>query len=251
MIYRFFSADDPSKGLALLKTILTTRTLRPSHITAFNDPFECKIAIDKDASDEEKRARYFKDNPGASDADCDDWLENMVSLWSLEQNSRAKLLQSVGVVCFTEDWNHHLLWSHYASRHRGFCIGFDRAVLTQWSGYTAFGDVHYSNEVPICSVFRESTASLYRKALFTKAECWAYEREVRMAFDGFEDRMMPEGAIREVIVGCRSMDGMRQFARYAEFNNVEFFQAREELREYRLTRGLFNPKIIASMTSHF
>lgn len=251
MIYRFFSALNPIAARDLLTSILTKRTLRPSRIFGFNDPFECKVAIDLDASDDFKRAKFFRDNPQATERDCDHWLENMVSLWWLEQQTRSTLLQKFGVTCFTEDWNNHLFWSHYASHHGGFCIGFDREVLSEWGAHIAFGNVSYSKVAPVCNAFTESDADLFRKAVFTKADCWDYEQEVRMAFSGFEDRVMPKGAIREVIIGCRAADELRQFGRYASFDGVQFFQAYEVPREYRLSREPFDRKVVASMTSHF
>lgn len=250
MIYRFFSGADPIRAKQILESILTSRALRPSQVYGFNDPFECKIAIDLDGSEEVKRARYFADHVGASDADCDEWLQNVISTWSLEQQLRASILQEVGVVCFTREWNNHLFWSHYASNHGGFCIGFDEEVLDQWGGFMDFREVVYSKTAPECKVFFERVDSFYQKAVFTKADCWSYEQEIRMVFYGFEDRVMPEGAIREVIVGCRASQELRNFARFAKFNRVEFFQANEVLREYRLDRHLVDPKT-TSMTSHF
>lgn len=251
MIYRFFSAADPIKARDLLRTMLTTRVLRPSKINGFNDPYECKIVLNLEAPDHVKRARFFEDHPGASGAECDDWLQNMVTPWSLEQDLRATLVRVVGVICFTKDWNHHLFWSHYASHHSGFCIGFDENLLGDWGDFMSFRDVTYSKSAPEFKVFFEPADSFYHKAVFTKADCWEYEREVRMALDGFEDRVVPEGAIREVIIGCRAPFELREFARFATFDGVKFFQAYEVFREYRLDRNLFDPKILGSMTSHF
>ena len=30
-----------------------------------------------------------------------------------------------GVVCMSKKWNNPLLWSHYADKHYGLCLGFD------------------------------------------------------------------------------------------------------------------------------
>src|SRR4051812_20082149 len=30
-----------------------------------------------------------------------------------------------GLVCFSRNWIDPVLWSHYAQRHRGLCLGFD------------------------------------------------------------------------------------------------------------------------------
>ncbi|NDP48093.1 MAG: DUF2971 domain-containing protein [Sulfuriferula multivorans] len=30
-----------------------------------------------------------------------------------------------GLLCFSESWHNPVLWSHYADKHRGVCLGFD------------------------------------------------------------------------------------------------------------------------------
>ena len=37
-----------------------------------------------------------------------------------EENER-----EYGLICFSENWTNPLLWSHYADKHRGICLGFD------------------------------------------------------------------------------------------------------------------------------
>src|SRR4030042_3833160 len=31
----------------------------------------------------------------------------------------------MGLLCFSKNWTNPLLWSHYASKHEGICLGFD------------------------------------------------------------------------------------------------------------------------------
>jgi hypothetical protein len=38
---------------------------------------------------------------------------------------RKKVLAEYGVLCFSTSWKSPVLWSHYADRHKGFCLGFD------------------------------------------------------------------------------------------------------------------------------
>ncbi|MDW9570209.1 DUF2971 domain-containing protein [Sinorhizobium meliloti] len=30
-----------------------------------------------------------------------------------------------GIVCLSDNWQHPMMWSHYADRHRGICLAFD------------------------------------------------------------------------------------------------------------------------------
>ena len=46
----------------------------------------------------------------------------MVKLW------REQIKVELGMLCFSEKWRNPLLWSHYADRHKGICLGFDVPV---------------------------------------------------------------------------------------------------------------------------
>jgi hypothetical protein len=41
------------------------------------------------------------------------------------QEAKEQFAQHSGLVCFSRDWRNPVLWSHYAGRHTGFCLGFD------------------------------------------------------------------------------------------------------------------------------
>jgi hypothetical protein len=38
---------------------------------------------------------------------------------------RQTLSRDTGLLCFSESWDHLLMWSHYANKHQGICLGFD------------------------------------------------------------------------------------------------------------------------------
>jgi hypothetical protein len=72
------------------------RRLKLSKIDDMNDPFEWKCV----------RSDHGR------------------SQWALE-HTRLESFESYGVSCFSESWNSILMWSHYADRHKGICLGFD------------------------------------------------------------------------------------------------------------------------------
>jgi len=41
------------------------------------------------------------------------------------QVDKSRLSQDNGLLCFTKSWHNPVLWSHYADKHRGLCLGFD------------------------------------------------------------------------------------------------------------------------------
>src|SRR5437762_4637776 len=38
---------------------------------------------------------------------------------------RSELHKTKGLLCFSRDWESPVIWSHYADKHRGICLGFE------------------------------------------------------------------------------------------------------------------------------
>lgn len=70
--------------------------LKVARFSDLNDPFEL-MALNLRESRTRKVVREFKD---AYDS-------------------------KTGLLCFSSDWTSPVLWSHYAAKHSGICLGFD------------------------------------------------------------------------------------------------------------------------------
>jgi hypothetical protein len=95
-----------------------------------------------------------------------------------------------GLICFSKHWENPVLWSHYAERHRGVCLGFDVPDnLLQQVTYTPerlpFEFEKNSNRPKLKP---ESVAAL----LHTKFSDWAYEEEYRI-FVGLDPNSVEGG----------------------------------------------------------
>lgn len=88
----------------------------------------------------------------------------------------------------------YLLWSHYADRHKGICIGFN------FEGYLGFSpyEVEYPQMLEVLNlddlqsdgVIRDDRIGKFLKiTLFQKHKCWMNENEVRLAFS---ERMLED-----------------------------------------------------------
>jgi hypothetical protein len=116
--------------------------------------------------------------------------------------------RSKGLLCFSRKWENPVLWSHYASKHRGMALGFDLddalALAIEYSNQRL--PVQFRDGDPANGLDEAYVARLIR----TKFEHWRYEEEVRVVIqldaatleDGsyflpFSDRLM----LREVILG--------------------------------------------------
>ncbi len=139
-------------------------------------------------------------------------LNDPFELWSCDHRDPAQrvafrrwkrdMSTQFGMLCFSAGWDSPLLWSHYADRHRGICLGFD------------IGDDHVTpvkyvkTRTPIRPPFTEETM---RRLLFTKYSGWSYEVEWRLwcrleehapdAPDKYFREFDSDVILREVIVG--------------------------------------------------
>ena len=162
---------------------LKRRRLKVSRLEDMNDPFELLgVALKK--KEHRDALRGFK-------ADMD---------------------RSIGALCFSRSWSHPLIWSHYADKHRGICLGFDvhqdKAIPISYKTERLEFDI----ERQLSKDTRDEKLGL--KLLTTKFEGWKYEDEVRLIVS-IENETTPEAGmhffnfgpqlkLREVIVGARS-----------------------------------------------
>ncbi len=148
-------------------------------------------------------------------ADMNDPFE----LLSVELSNRAmrrtflawknKAMREKGVLCFSRDWSSPVLWSHYADKHKGMCLGFDvpdklLKEIVYTKGRSILGDGFLKKGLP---------ASDHVERFFvTKYEHWQYEEEVRLILrlnetikeDGHYFKQFDEDLVlKEIILGAR------------------------------------------------
>jgi hypothetical protein len=121
-----------------------------------------------------------------------------------------------GVLCFSRNWSNPMLWSHYADKHKGICLGFQisasdrvyepryvesRCELDSEAMLEAAAPGDYLKESdPRFKAAKEIT----QKMLMTKYNGWKYEDEVRIFialkeeqkddnsyFAGFDENIQP------------------------------------------------------------
>lgn len=143
-----------------------------------NDPFDCKFNLIVNPSIE--GAENFYNSLKLSE---DEKLEKLKLFEKdktqikidIENDYTKRLRQEFGITCFSERKDSILLWSHYADKFKGICLGFDWKVDEQYfQGYK----VNYDKKLP--EVFYDGNGRLEIKDIFlTKLKWWKYEKEVR------------------------------------------------------------------------
>jgi len=193
--------------------ILTNHTIQFSDPTTFNDPFDCS----------EKLLKF-----NYNDSLVDDAINH--SSMRLSRQQRIELKRSFNnpknyqdilkaerqkykIACFSEYFNEILMWSHYADKHSGICIGFN--FPHKYDDKFVLCPVKYLDELkPI-----DGTTDVLRVIMYwltTKSIRWDYEQEIRAIT---KSKMNSKNEliefdpkyIREIIFGCNVTD--------TEFNN--------------------------------
>jgi hypothetical protein len=149
--------------------------------------------------------------------------------------------QQRGLLSFSENWNSPALWSHYAAKHKGMCLGFDvRRRMVEKVEYVddRLRDLLDEEEPEIPDDIR---AQLCR----TKSSEWSYERELRVLvelkdgtfesphyFRPFSDDMR----LAEVILGPKCDRSLSEVGALVRRVNVDaaVFEARLALRSFRV-----------------
>lgn len=128
---------------------LRKRRLKIAQLGDLNDPFEL-VAVDHGNPDH----------------------RNIWKSWKQAQEVKW------GMLCFSKTWRNPVLWSHYAEKHRGMCLGFevDDELLMPVS-YTK-----KRMQVDLDGLYKSGKLDqkLMNKLMRTKFSDWSYEREVRV-----------------------------------------------------------------------
>ena len=112
-----------------------------------------------------------------------DQLNDPFELWCVSQEDRRlrlalreykkEMTKRFGMICFCKHWHNPLLWSHYADKHRGMCLGFD----VDDRGLRPVNYVEERSDLTMPPT-KESADEL----LFSKYRDWQYEEELRNWF---------------------------------------------------------------------
>jgi hypothetical protein len=161
---------------------LVYRELKISRIDDVNDPFEWAAPS---SADTEHRVAFKK--------------------------MKSTMAKGRGFICFSTNWQNPLLWSHYADRHRGWCLGFDVPDED-------LAKVRYLKNRIECDWPKFLENSGYREQIvnqiiITKFDHWSYEAEVR-SFVSLDESTQRNGLyfldfseklqLKEIIVGALS-----------------------------------------------
>lgn len=166
-----------------LSDCLAGRSLKFSSRVDFNDPFDSQPIYQVDPSHAGRKfvSDLVKRDGSLSPATrvketqrLHRSLSNPKPVASAENNRM--ILDSIGILCLTEEWDEPLFWGHYAQKHQGLCIGYrtDRDV------FRSAHQVVYDTVRPIIRRPQDTKDEMYRKTFLTKSDAWKSEKEWRV-----------------------------------------------------------------------
>ena len=171
------------------------------------------------------------------------------------KNALEKFIQwfrgTKGILCFSQNWDNILQWSHYGCSHSGICLGFDIPDTQHDGGYNL--EVSYQPNVLTVQSATDVNLDFANRLLRTKYEIWSYEQEIRV-FVQINDppdengmHWFPFGddlSLKEVIVGAQcSPEDSKEVTRVRLLypDTVEFCWAGLKQDAFGLLRIAFPP----------
>jgi len=157
-----------------------------------------------------------------------------------------KMAQRFGVICFSKQWNNPVLWSHYAEKHKGVCLGFD--VPDNCLLKVRYTGARLPNKIKADLEQGGLDDRDMREILTTKFKDWAYENEMRV-FLRLEERETETGlyfkdfsgdlALREIILGPRCVIKKSAITETvgSEGREMQVIKARLAFNTFRVVRN--------------
>ncbi|MEP6828666.1 MAG: DUF2971 domain-containing protein [Aestuariivirga sp.] len=160
---------------------------------------------------------------------------------------KTKIGKTHGLVCLSTTWKHPLLWSHYADKHKGMCLGFEV------SANVIFSPVEYSaTKLTLKDLGFNSLNELdepaMQKILFTKWKAWEYELEYR-AFVNLDQKDPVNGhyfiKFAPALKLCQVILGQRSDISRARIENIlgkpaddiEYFKSRSGVHHFEIVEN--------------
>lgn len=181
-LYKYYSSSFD------INSYLNSPTIRLSQLHTLNDPFEGMlpdILMEKLIPILQKR--WYPEEPDSK------------TNYRYTKIQIRNFINEFGIASVSETHRNLLMWSHYASEHKGFCIGYSPDMLdiknTTYKeimgGYNAielkkinYDTVPFDSEIIdeiVNQDFSEDSAIdiLWERSLTTKSDAWSYEKEHR------------------------------------------------------------------------
>lgn len=228
LLYKYCSVET-------LGLILRSQSLFYSIPDQFIDPFELTTTIFKKFDD----LHYVKNFMQIEEERL---LKNYSSetfrFYNKFNANWENMKKQFGISCFSKSPFITLMWSHYADKYKGVCIGFDFDSFPDDKGLIQMPVRYLSNieEVDFWDLFDRGFGEIAVYSwILSKSNVWEYEQEVRRFFS-FKNGLIPFNikSIKEIYFGIRCPKD--------SIIEVESQLKDLNLQDTRLINTIINPK---------
>ncbi len=158
-----------------------------------------------------------------------------------------------GVLCFSRSWENPLLWSHYADKHRGVCLGLD--VSDKWITEVTYSSSRFRCELEAALASPGDGGPLTRLLFSTKFKDWTYEDEVRVLImlkqeqkdgDHYFADFDADMKLREIIFGprCAMLDQIALRSAVDAYKDpIGLVKARLAFHSFNVVQDLRGPRV--------
>jgi len=230
-LYKYLPLTDEDDRI---KALLRDEEIWFGDPSTFNDPFECSSIVPISSKEDYERIvedivpDFNIETMKISDQQWHDSTE--ANLRHFRENTMPKY----GILSLSSIWDNVLMWSHYASEHRGIVLTFK--FQESHTFYKNITKVRYKPGVEFFEVGAAGAEGKIWETFSTKHTMWAYEEEYRIielpsstaAFDGNGLKKFPGSLLKEVIFGvrCRESNRMNVQNWIEEYQpHIEVYQA--------------------------
>jgi hypothetical protein len=164
---------------------------------------------------------------------------------AMVRENRSVMSAHTGLICFSEDWTSPVMWSHYADRHRGICLGFD--VLRSSVKEVSYNATRILLELEKDADPLSLPPHLQDALLVTKCAEWSYERERRLLAPLNSEEVFEVGPLyfrrfdaslrlAEVILGPNCAESVEEVRRVVQTNSqgAITFKARPAWQHFKV-----------------
>ncbi|NWO06804.1 MAG: DUF2971 domain-containing protein, partial [Alteromonadaceae bacterium] len=204
--------------------------------SSLNDPFEAVIKIDEKSFEVGNLMSNWvpDENKGERLESCSSLKKAAYDFFHFAKNT--------GIYSLSKTATDELLWAHYASSHKGFCLEFDLDKLLDYKleGEEVL-DVAYTNTPPVISVADLLVSSTDKSKLLqnltaTKSIRWRYESEIRICVGKPGLREYDFRALKAVYFGVRCESKLiRLTMKLLRGRGVKYFKMSLKENSYELT----------------
>jgi len=159
------------------------------------------------------------------------------------EDSKNAINPVLGLLCCSKSRHEPLLWSHYADKHRGICLGFDLDEATCFPvTYLPRRQVYDKKQLLELKAAGKFVDLLW----FTKYRNWYYEKEIRRVekldpetrVDGhYFVNFGPDLVFKEILIGAFCPKSIQEIRDLAGDNRLRIVKVRRALKTYRMVEN--------------